>query len=286
MRPGRAEVARIAGGIGTSHVPSIGVAYDQGRTEEPDWKPLFDGYRPVKQWLRALAPDIAIVVYNDHGGSFFFDRYQTFAVGAADSYEIADEGWGRRPFADVPGDAAFSWHLCNSLVYDEFDITICQELGVEHGFLVPMHLCFDHEPDWAVKTVPVAVNVIQHPLPTALRCWKLGQAIRRAVDSYPEDVKAVILGTGGMSHQLNGARFGHLSPEFDNEFLDRIESDPEALLGLTHQDIMERAGAEAVELIMWLVMRGALAEPLARIHRFYYAPMTTGMGLIALEESA
>ena len=277
-------MARIVAGIGTSHVPSIGVAYDQGRTEEPDWKPLFDGYAPVKAWLRDLAPDIAIVVYNDHGASFFFDRYPTFAVGAADRYAIADEGWGRRPFPDVPGDAAFSWHLCKALVYDEFDITICQELGVEHGFLVPMHLCFDHDPEWAVKTVPVAVNVIQHPLPTARRCWKLGQAIRRAVDSYPEDCKVAILGTGGMSHQLNGARFGHLNPDFDNDFLDKIEADPEALAALAHQDIMEEAGAEAVELIMWLVMRGALRAPVARVHRSYYAPMTTGMGLIALTE--
>ena len=280
-------MTRIVAGIGTSHVPSIGVAYDQGRTQEPAWKPLFDAYEPVKAWLREEArPDIAIVVYNDHGSSFFFDKYPTFAIGAADLYPVGDEGWGRRPLPDFPGDAAFSWHLTESLVYDEFDMTVCQELAVEHGFMVPMHLCFDHDPEWPVRTVPLAVNVIQHPLPTAARCWKLGEAIRRAVESYPGDERVAIFGTGGMSHQLNGARFGHLNPDWDNSWLDRIEADPSALTALTHQDIMEAAGAEAVELIMWLVMRGALSERVRRAHRNYYAPMTTGMGLIALEDGA
>ena len=280
-------MAGIVAGIGTSHVPSIGVAYDQGRTQEPAWKPLFDAYEPVKAWLREEArPDIAIVVYNDHGSSFFFDKYPTFAIGAADLYPVGDEGWGRRPLPDFPGDAAFSWHLTESLVYDEFDMTVCQELAVEHGFMVPMHLCFDHDPEWPVRTVPLAVNVIQHPLPTAARCWKLGEAIRRAVESYPGDERVAVFGTGGMSHQLNGARFGHLNPDWDNSWLDRIEADPAALTALTHQDIMEAAGAEAVELIMWLVMRGALSERVRRVHRNYYAPMTTGMGLIALEDGA
>ena len=280
-------MARIVAGIGTSHVPSIGVAYDQGRTQEPAWKPLFDAYEPVKAWLRdEVRPDIAVVVYNDHGSSFFFDKYPTFAIGASDLYPVGDEGWGRRPLPDFPGDAAFSWHLSESLVYDEFDMTVCQELAVEHGFMVPMHLCFDHDPDWPVKTVPLAVNVIQHPLPTGARCWKLGRAIRRAVESFPGDDRVVVLGTGGMSHQLNGARFGHLNPDWDNDWLDRIEADPAALAALTHQDIMEAAGAEAVELIMWLVMRGALSERVRRAHRNYYAPMTTGMGLIAMEDDS
>ena len=278
-------MARIVAGIGTSHVPSIGVAYDQGRTQDAAWKPLFDAYEPVKAWLRdEVKPDIAIVVYNDHGSSFFFDKYPTFALGASDLYPVGDEGWGRRPLPDFPGDAAFSWHLAEQLVYGEFDMTLCQELAVEHGFMVPMHLCFDHDGGWPVKTVPLAINVTQHPLPTAARCWKLGQAIRRAVGSFPGEARVVVLGTGGMSHQLNGARFGHLNPGWDNDWLDRIEADPGSLAALTHQDIMEEAGAEAVELIMWLTMRGALSPEVRRAHRNYYAPMTTGMGLIALED--
>jgi len=279
-------MAKIIGGIGSSHVPSIGKAYDMGQQEEPDWKPLFDAYKPVKKWLADLKPDVAIVVYNDHGGSMFFDKYPTFAVGAADLYPIGDEGWGRRPLPDVPGDSDFSWRLCEELVYNEFDITVCQELELEHGFLVPMHLCFPHDPTWPVSVVPVAVNVIQHPLPTALRCYKLGQAIRQAVEACERDLRVVIFGTGGMSHQLNGTRFGHINPDWDNAFLDKIAADPYSLTNLTHQEIMDKAGAEAVEIIMWLTMRGALSDDVTQVHRNYYAPMTTGMGLIAFEEPA
>lgn len=274
----------LIAGIGTSHVPSIGGAHDRGKQATPAWRPLFDAYVPVREWLKEIKPDVAIMVYNDHGADFFFDKYPTFAVGAADSYAIADEGFGTRPLPAIRGDLQFSQHLCESLVYDEFDITVCQEMRVEHGFLVPMHLCFDHDDSWPVASVPIAVNVLQHPLPTARRCLRLGQAIRRAVDSYPEDIKVVILGTGGMSHQLTGKHFGEMNEAWDQDFLDRIESDPDSLAALTHQEFMERFGAEGIELIMWLVMRGALAAGASRVHRNYYAPMTTGMGLITLEE--
>ncbi len=277
-------MARLIAGIGTSHVPSIGAAYDKGKAQTPAWKPLFDGYVPVRQWLGRLRPDIAIVIYNDHGCDFFFDKYPTFAVGCAEEYRIGDEGFGPRPLPAPKGDLEFSTHLCESLVYDEFDITVCQEMSVEHGFLVPMHLCFDYEAGWPVSVVPIAVNVIQHPLPTARRCFRLGEAIRRAVDSYPLDRKIVVLGTGGMSHQLHGRRFGHLNETFDRIWLEKIERDPDALARMTHQEIMEQAGAEAVELIMWLIMRGALSGPVRAVHKNYYVPMTTGMGLIALEE--
>ena len=280
-------MGRIVAGIGTSHVPSIGGAYDRGKTATPAWKPLFDAYVPVRAWLEELKPDVAIMVYNDHGADFFFDKYPTFAVGCADRYAIADEGFGVRPLPPIPGDLAFSQHLCRSLVYDEFDITICQEMAVEHGFLVPMHLCFKPtEKSWPVPTIPLQVNVLQHPLPTARRCYRLGQAIRRAVESYERDIKVAIIGTGGMSHQLTGPEFGAMDETNDQDFLDRIERDPESLAGLTHQAMMEKFGVEGIELIMWLVMRGALSPRARRVHRNYYAPMTTGMGLITLEESA
>lgn len=280
-------MGRIVAGIGTSHVPSIGGAYDRGKTATPAWKPLFDAYVPVRQWLQDLKPDVCIMVYNDHGADFFFDKYPTFAVGCADQYAIADEGFGVRPLPAIRGDLAFSQHLCRSLVYDEFDITVCQEMAVEHGFLVPMHLCFDPRADgWPVACVPVEVNVLQHPLPTARRCLRLGQAIRRAVESYPEDIKVAIVGTGGMSHQLTGPNFGAMNAAEDQDFLDRIEADPDSLAGLTHQQMMEKYGVEGIELIMWLVMRGALPGQVRRVHRNYYAPMTTGMGLITLEGAA
>ncbi|MGQ0655816.1 MAG: class III extradiol dioxygenase family protein [Betaproteobacteria bacterium] len=275
----------IVGGIGLSHVPSVGPVIDRGRQDEPAWKPLFDAYEPVREWLAKLGPDVAIVVYNDHGADFLFDKYPTFALGVAERYAIADEGFGTRPLPQVPGDEALSIHLCESLVADEFDLTVCQEMGVEHGFLVPMNLCFPHQGDsWPVKAIPLQVNVIQHPLPTARRCYRLGQALRRAVQSYPLDARVVVMGTGGMSHQLQGKRFGYMNERFDQWFLDEIERDPQALAQISHQRIMEEAGAEAVELIMWLTMRGALGPHARRVHRHYYAPMTTGMGLISFED--
>ena len=278
-------MARIVGGIGLSHVPSVGPAYDRGKQQDPAWKPLFDAYIPVRDWLAKLKPDVAIVVYNDHVADFPFARYPTFALGAADSYAIADEGFGTRPLPEVSGDADFSIHLCEKLIQDEFDLTVCQEMGVEHGFLVPMNLCFPSTTSgWPVKSVPLQVNVVQHPLPTARRCYKLGQAIRRAVENYSSDLKVVILGTGGMSHQLQGKRFGFMNEKFDQWFMDQLEKNPDSLAAISHQKIMEDAGAEAVELIMWLTMRGALSEKAKRVHRHYYAPMTTGMGLITFEE--
>jgi len=279
-------MGRIVGGVGLSHVPSVGPVVDRGRQAEPAWKPLFDAYVPVREWLSEIKPDVAIVVYNDHAADFSFEKYPTFALGVADSYPIGDEGFGTRSLPPVQGDFELSVHLAESLVYEhEFDLTLCQELAVEHGFLVPMNLCFPHAKDgWPVRAIPLQVNVVQHPLPTARRCFKLGQALRKAIENYGADVRVVVLGTGGMSHQLQGKRFGFMNESFDQWFLDQLEGDPEKLAGITHQEIMEQAGAEAVELIMWLTMRGAVSPGARRVHRHYYAPMTTGMGLISFED--
>jgi len=278
-------MGKIVAGVGTSHVPSIGVAYDAKQQDRPEWKPLFDGYKPVKAWLKEAGVTHAIVIYNDHGTDFFYDKYPTFAMGAADEYPIGDEGWGVRPLPSVKGDADFSWHLANSLVKEsEFDLTICQEMTMDHGLLAPMPLLFDHDPDWSVKTVPFSVNVLQHPLPTPRRLWKLGQALRAAVESYLDDARVAILGTGGLSHQLHGDRFGHMNESWDREFLDKIEDNPESLIDLPHDVWMERGGAESVEMMMWLTMRGALTPEVNKIHRNYYLPMLTGMGLTLMED--
>jgi len=279
-------MGKIVGGIGLSHVPSVGPVVDRNRTQEPAWKPLFDAYVPVREWLAQLKPDVAIVVYNDHAADFGFDKYPTFALGVAERYAIGDEGFGTRPLPEVKGDLDLSIHLSEALIYEhEFDLTLCQEIAVEHGFLVPMNLCFPSTASgWPVRSVPLQVNVVQHPLPTARRCYKLGQAIRRAAENYSSDLKIVILGTGGMSHQLQGKRFGFMNEKFDQWFMDELEKNPEGLAEISHQKIMEEAGAEAVELIMWLTMRGALSKKAKRVHRHYYAPMTTGMGLIAFED--
>ena len=278
-------MGKIVAGVGTSHVPSIGVAFDHNKQESPEWKPLFDGYKPAKAWLKEIGVTHAIVIYNDHGTDFFYDKFPTFAMGAADEYPIGDEGFGIRDLPSVKGDTDFSWHLANSLIKEhEFDLTICQEMVMDHGLLSPHPLLFDYEPDWSVKTVPFNVNVLQHPLPTPRRLWKLGHAMRAAVESYPDDVRVAILGTGGLSHQLHGTRFGHMNEKWDNEFLDKIEDNPESLIDIPHDVWMERGGAEAVEMIMWLTMRGALTPKVRKIHRNYYLPMLTGMALTVLED--
>jgi protocatechuate 4,5-dioxygenase beta chain len=274
-------MARLIGGIGTSHIPSLGPVIDRRLTETPEWKPFFDDYQPVRRWLESQAPDLAIVVYNDHGCDFFLDKMPTFAVGAAPSYPPGDQGWDVRRVPDAAGDLAFSQHAIEHLIEAEFDVTICQELHVDHGFHVPMSLLFGDE--WPVRVLPIVVNVIQHPVPTPLRCYKFGQALRRAVDTYPTAERVVIVGTGGMSHQLHGERAGFMSQTFDEAFLDAIEADPLALTRITRREYMERAGAEAIELIMWLTMRGALDERVARVHRAYKLGVSlTGSGLIAL----
>ena len=279
-------MARIVAGIGVSHVPSIGPAYDKKRQNEPDWKPLFDGVAPVKKWLaEEVKPDVAIVVYNDHGCDFGLDRVPTFAIGTQHEYEQSDEGFGLRPLPNVPGDSDLSWFLAKELVYNDFDMTVVQEMKLDHGFLVPYPLFFAHDPTWTVKTVPLVVNVIQHPIPTGRRCLNLGRALRKAVEAYPEDTRVAIIGTGGMSHQLHGERFGHLNSDFDNIWLDTIETYPEKLATISHTELMTKAGAEAVELIMWLTMRGAMTEKVKRIHRTYYAPMTTGMAVISFVDA-
>lgn len=277
-------MASIVGGIGVSHAPSLAHAYDNDLADDPMWKPVFEGFTPARDWLERLAPDLIVPIYNDHMNRFFFDAYPTLAMGAADVYPGADEGWGRRDLPDLTGHPEFSWHLAESLVAQEFDPVICQELAVDHGLLSV--LPFLAEPPWEFTISPLLLNVIQHPLPTPRRCHRLGGAIRNAVESYPEDLRVVVMGTGGMSHQLHGERFGLLAPDWDNEYLDRLETDPDSLLELTHQDLMERGGAESVEVIMWLAMRGAMTETVRRVHRFYAAPMLTGYGLVVFEPEA
>jgi hypothetical protein len=273
-------MATIIGGIGSSHAPTIGVAYDRGQQNDPNWAPLFTGYEPARAWLDEIKPDIFLVVYNDHANQFFFDAWPTFALGVGAVHKQADEGWGKRPLPDLPGDPEFGWHLARSLVEQEFDPTICQEMAVDHGVLSFLPLLTDT--DWKIPVVPLAVNVIQHPIPSAMRLWKLGKAIRHAVETFPKDKKIVVFGTGGLTHQLHGTQFGQKNQSWDNEFMDLLEFDPEQLSELSLQTYMERGGTEGVEMIMWLAMRAALGPAVKRVHRNYTAPFTTGYGLLAL----
>lgn len=276
-------MAKIIGGIGTSHVPTIGVAYDKGKQNDPAWAPLFKGYEPVAQWLKEKEADVLVFFYNDHATTFFFDVYPTFALGVGASFPIADEGAGLRNLPPIRGNLDLQIHMAESLVNDEFDLTVFQEKPIDHGCASPLPLLWPHEPDWPGTVVPIAINVLQFPLPTGRRCYKLGQAVRRAIESYPEDLRVVVVGTGGLSHQVHGERTGFNNTDWDYEFLNLLEHDPEALLALRHADYIERGGAESVEQIMWLAMRGALDGPIERTHLNYYLATTTAMTVALFE---
>jgi protocatechuate 4,5-dioxygenase, beta chain len=280
-------MAQLVGAICTSHIPAIGHAIARGKQGDPYWQPFFAGYPPAREWLAAMDPDVAVVVYNDHGLNFFLDKMPTFAVGAAREYRNADEGWGLPTVAPYAGDPELSWHVIESLMADEFDVTSCQEMLVDHAFTVPLELLWPGRSRPALRTVPVCLNTMQHPLPSPLRCFKLGHAIGRAIASYPLPLRVVILGTGGLSHQLDGERAGFINKEFDLMCLERIVDDPEALARHTIHDLVRLAGTQGVELVSWLVARGALGARATRIHSHYHIPVSnTAAGLMVLEKAA
>jgi protocatechuate 4,5-dioxygenase beta chain len=276
-------MARIIGGIGTSHVPTIAMAFDKGRQNDPDWRPLFRGYEAVAKWLAEKKPDVLFFCFNDHATTFFFDHYPTFALGVSDEYRIADEGSGVRKIPRLKGHAAMARHIAASLVQDEFDISVFQDLPIDHGLHSPLTMMWPAQPAWPGRVIPLHVNVLQQPVPTPRRCFRLGKAIRKAVESYAEDLKVAMVGTGGLSHQMIGERAGFNDEAWDREFLDLIERDPERLAKMSVQDFMRRGGNEGAEVIMWLIMRGALDERVKKLHQNYYLPMTTAMAVALFE---
>jgi protocatechuate 4,5-dioxygenase beta chain len=277
-------VARIIAGVASSHVPAIGAAIDNKQTEEPYWQRVFSGFVKSKEWMEKTKPDVCIVIYNDHASAFSVEIVPTFALGCAEEFPPADEGWGPRPVPVVQGHPELASHIAQSVILDEFDLTICNKMEVDHGLTVPLNLAFGSPKEWPCPVIPVAVNVVQYPPPTGHRCYMLGKAIRKAVDSYPEDLKVVIFGTGGMSHQISGPRAGLINSKFDKSFLDRLTSDPKGLAAMPHLEYMREAGAEGIELVMWHVMRGALDDKVKEVYRFYTVPASnTAVGHIILE---
>lgn len=277
-------MARIVGAVMTSHVPAIGGAIAKGRQDEPYWKPFFGAFSKAREWLARVKPDVAVVVYNDHGLQFFLDKLPTFALGAAQEYRNADEGWGLPTLPPYRGDAAFSWHLIESLVADEFDITTCQEVLVDHAFTVPLQLLWPGPGRCPVATVPVMVNTVQHPLPSPARCLKFGRALGRAIASWESDARVLVLGTGGLSHQLDGRRAGFINREFDEMCMARIVDAPEALCGYSIPELVELAGTQGVELLNWLIARAALTGAVSRVHSNYHVPISnTASGMMVLE---
>ena len=276
-------MAKIVGAITTSHVPAIGRAIDKGLQDDPYWKPFFDGFPTVRDWLGKVRPSVAVVVYNDHGLNFFLDTMPTFAVGAAPEYRNADEGWGIPTLPPFKGDPALSWHLIESLVTDEFDVVTCQEMLVDHAFTLPMALLWPDQ-RWPVRTIPVCVNTVQAPLPSASRCYRLGEAIGRAIESWDTEERVVVIGTGGLSHQLDGTRAGYINKEFDRKFMDSLVDDPKWATQYSTLDLVELVGTQGVELLMWLVARGALTGKVSKLHANYHIPISnTASGLMLLE---
>jgi protocatechuate 4,5-dioxygenase beta chain len=279
-------MARITAGVATSHVPAIGAALDLGKTQEDYWAPVFNGYEFSKQWIRDEKPDVVFLVYNDHATAFDLKMIPTFAIGCGEQFAIADEGWGPRPVPAAIGHPDLAWHVAQSVIQDDFDLTMINEMVVDHGLTVPLSLMFGQPEAWPCRIIPFAVNVVVYPPPSGRRCYNLGKAIRRAVECFDEDLNVQIWGTGGMSHQIQGPRAGLINKAFDTEFIDRLVSDPDDLANMPHVDYMREAGSEGVELVMWLIMRGALDDKVNELHRFYHVPASnTAVGHLILENA-
>jgi hypothetical protein len=279
-------MARITAAVTTSHVPAIGAALDNGKSHEPYWQKVFAGYAKSKEWIAEQKPDVVILVYNDHATAFSLDIVPTFAIGCAASYQPADEGWGPRPVPVVEGHPALATHIAHSVIQQDFDLTIVNKMDVDHGLTVPLSVMFGQPEAWPVKVIPIAVNVVLYPVPSGARCLALGRAIRKAVDTFDEDLNVQIWGTGGMSHQLQGPRAGLINQEWDNRFLDRFVNDPVGLSEIPHIEYVREAGSEGIELVMWLIARGALNAQVKPIHRFYHVPASnTAVGHLVLENT-
>ena len=277
-------MARITAGIATSHIPALGAAIDLGKTGEDYWRPAFAGYEWTKQWIGQNTPDVVILVYNDHASAFDMNLIPTFALGCAEIFQSADEGWGPRPVPVVEGHPDLAWHLAQSLILDEFDMTIINQMDVDHGLTVPLSLVFGQPDAWPCRVIPLAVNVVTYPPPSGNRCWALGEAIARAVAEFPDDLNVQVWGTGGMSHQLQGPRAGLINRDWDNMFLDGLIGDSDALRHIPHIEYLRETGSEGIEMVMWLIMRGALGHATRCLHRHYHVPgSNTAVGHIVLE---
>jgi len=279
-------MARIIGAVASSHSPTIGFALDKHKQDDPAWTPIFTAYEPVRQWLAEKKPDVLFIIFNDHVTSFFFDHYSHFALGIGETYAVADEGGGARALPPIQSHPALARHIAAGLVADEFDLSYFQDKPLDHGCFSPLSMLWPHEPSWPGKVIPLQVGVLQFPIPSALRCYKLGQSLRRAIESYPEDLKVVIVATGGLSHQVHGERAGFNNTPWDYEFLDLIEKDPVKLTQMTHAEYATLGGMEGSEVIMWLVMRGALSSNVRKIHQSYYLPTMTALATAIYENEA
>jgi gallate dioxygenase len=279
-------MARIIGTIATSHTPTIGFALDHDKQDDPVWAPIFEAYKPIQAWLEEQQPDVFVVLFNDHVTSFFFDHYSAFALGIGESYPVADEGGGARPLPPLRGHTKLAQHVGAALVADEFDMSFFQDKALDHGVFSPMSVMCPHVPDWPTPIVPLQIGVLLFPNPSPGRCWKFGQSLRNAIESYPDDLKVVLVATGGLSHQVHGERAGFNNVPWDEEFLAMYEKDPVALTTLTTAEYAELGGAEGSEIVMWLIARGAMSANVRKVHQSYYLPSMTGIATAIYENEA
>ena len=277
-------MARIVGMIATSHTPTIGFAFDGSKQEDPVWKPIFQAYEPIRAWLEEKKPDVLFMTYNDHVTSFFFDHYSPFVLGIGAEYEVADEGGGPRNLPPVKGHPALARHIGEQLMANEFDMSFFQGKPLDHGCFSPLSVLLDASNGWPLPIIPLQMGVLQFPVPSAKRCWALGQALRDAIESYPEDLKVAIVTTGGLSHQVHGERSGFNNPAWDEQFMDLLEKDPIALTRMTHADHARLGGMESSEIIMWLVGRAMLSASVTPLHRSYYLPSMTAIATTLYED--
>ena len=278
-------MADVIGGIFTSHVPAIGGAIARGDQNDPYWKPFFDAWPPVRDWLAVQKPDVLVIFYNDHGLNFFLDKMPTFAVGAAAQYSNADEGWGLPPFAVPDGHSELSWAIIERLVEQEFDITTCQEMLVDHAATIPLALAWPGQAAAPVRIVPTAINTVQHPLPSAARCLALGRAVGKALAEWQGPERIAVMGTGGLSHQLDGERAGFINPEYDRFCMDSLASDPDALTAHSIHQIVELSGTQGVEILNWIAARGALGAICSEQSRSYHIPISNTAAAVMLLET-
>ncbi|WP_339490871.1 gallate dioxygenase [Pseudomonas sp. EL_65y_Pfl2_R95] len=276
-------MARIIGGLAVSHTPTIGFAVDHDKQQDAAWAPIFESFEPIKAWLAEKQPDVLFYIFNDHVTSFFFDHYGAFSLGVDDRYEVADEGGNPRQLPAIGGHAALARHIGESLMADEFDMSFFREKPLDHGFFSPMSALLPCEESWPLQIVPLQVGVLQFPIPSAARCYKLGHALRRAIESYPEDLKVALVATGGQSHQVHGERCGFNNPDWDAQFIDLLVNDPERLTEITLAEYATLGGLEGAEVITWLIMRGALSASVHNVHQSYYLPSMTGIATLVLE---
>jgi gallate dioxygenase len=281
-------MARIIGALASSHTPTIGFAWDRNKRDDPAWAPIFQHYEPLRKWIDDKKPDVMMFIFNDHVTSFFFDHYSAFALGIGETFPVADEGGGPRAVPPAIGHPALARHIGQALMADEFDMSFFQDKPLDHGLFSPLSMLapLNAKGEWPAPIIPLLVGVLQFPIPSARRCYKLGQSLRRAIESYPEDLKVALVATGGLSHQVHGERSGFNNTPWDMQFLELIEKDPERLCELTHAEYAEYGGFEGSEVIMWLVMRGALSSNIKKVHQTYYLPSMTAIATAIYENEA